>query len=124
MRYLFELFLLLVLIANFTVVAPAMAALPSLVPTACQGTADISECGLTQFEEMVANAAQIILGIAGSLTLLMFVIGGVQFLLSGGNTKMIEKGKTTLKYATLGLALILLAGVVIKLLIGKLTGIT
>ncbi|MBI5077605.1 hypothetical protein HZB94_04465 [Candidatus Falkowbacteria bacterium] len=121
MRYWLGIFLLAV---SFGLVSPAMAALPSLVPIECQGPADISVCNLTAFEQMVANAAQIILGIAGSLTLLMFVIGGVQFLISGGNPKMIDKGKSTLKYATFGLALILLAGVAIKLLIGKLTGVT
>lgn len=121
MRYLV---CLIVLSVSLFPALPVEAALPSLVPAACKGAAPIEECNLTAFEQTVANAAQIILGIAGSLALLMFIIGGVQLLVSGGSSKMIEKGKTTLKYAVLGLALILLAGVLIKLLIGKLTGVT
>jgi hypothetical protein len=107
-------------------VLPTNAALPSLVPDVCKGDAPVTKggCDLTAFEQAIANAAQIILGIAGSLTLLMFIVGGVQLLISGGNSKMIEKGRTTIKYAVFGLAIILLAGVIIKLLIGKLTGVT
>lgn len=102
---------------------PALA-FPSLVPEVCQGAAPVGEggCNLTAVEQTLANVAQIILGVTGSLTLLMFVIGGVMYMLSGGNSGKVEKANKIIKTTVLGLAIILLAGVAIKVLLKVLTG--
>ncbi len=78
-------------------------------------------CDLTAVETTVANAAKIILGLSGSLALLAFVVGGFVFIFAGGKPDLVKKGTDMLKYAVMGLAIILLSGAAMKLLLEKLT---
>jgi len=122
----------------FTIATPALA-FPSLVPVACRGEAKITEsegckkcvnaddsadccCDLNAIERVAVNIIQIILGITGSLALLMFIIGGTMYLISGGSAKMLTKARSTLSYAVIGLAIVLFAGALIKLLLSVLAG--
>jgi hypothetical protein len=50
----------------------------------------------------------------GGLTLLMFVYGGLQWLVAEGNEEKISKAKKTLMYAILGLAAVLGSYIVLK----------
>jgi hypothetical protein len=54
------------------------------------------------------NISEIILGIVGSLTLLMFVYGGVMMLISSGNSEQVTKAKGILMAAIIGLIIVLL----------------
>ncbi|MFH0780297.1 MAG: pilin [Parcubacteria group bacterium] len=129
------------------VALPTIAAtLPSLVPAECAGKAlldkskcvDCSKktsaevdminkeekpccCDLSSVERTAVNVASIILGLAGSISLLMFVIGGVMYIASAGSPDKVKKATSILSYAVIGLAIILLAGVAVKFLINKLT---
>ena len=127
------------LLIMFSVALPALA-FPSLVPAACRGEAKITKgegcdpecapgsdsanccCNLKAVEQVAVNIIQIILGITGSLALLMFVIGGATYLISGGNSKMLSKARSILTYAVIGLAIVLFSGALIKLLLSVLTG--
>jgi len=99
---------------------PVLAALPSLVPEECLGEA--RNCNLGSVENLLANVAGIILGVTGSLALLMFVIGGVMYIFSGGNQSTVKRATDILKYAVIGLVLILGAGVIIKFILQALQG--
>lgn len=46
------------------------------------------------------------MGIIGSLALVMFIYGGAMWMLSGGNQEQVTKGKQTIIWAALGLAII------------------
>ena len=46
------------------------------------------------------------MGLIGSLALVMFIYGGVTWMLSAGNQEQVTKGKQTLMWAVLGLAII------------------
>lgn len=122
-----------VLICCFiTMALPVHAAFPTLIPQACTGKAYVNKdaavkdgctdeatcvCGLNAIETMALNIAQIILGLAGSLSLLAFVVGGILFTASGGRQALITKGISVMKYALIGIAIILLAGVAVKLVL-------
>jgi hypothetical protein len=66
----------------------------------------------------VINAA---LGIVGSLALLMFVYGGFTWMLSGGNSSAVEKGKNILIWATLGLVIIFVSYALVNFIINTAT---
>ncbi|MBU1420966.1 pilin, partial [Patescibacteria group bacterium] len=51
----------------------------------------------------IINAA---LGIVGSLALVMFIYGGFMWMMAGGNTERVQKGKDTLVWTALGLVII------------------
>lgn len=120
MKYIFTIICLAVITAT-----PVLA-FPSLIPEVCQGEALVTagNCDLTAVETTVANIAQIILGLSGSLALLAFVVGGFIFIFAGGKQDLVKKGTDMLKYAVMGLAIILLSGAAMKLLLEKLTGVS
>ena len=109
----------------FILFAPSAGAqaFPSLVPAECRGSQLANECTLTSVETMATNLATIILGTSGSLALLMFIVGGIQYIMAGGNAKYAAKAKDTLMYAALGLVIVLFAGALIKFLVKSLTGV-
>jgi hypothetical protein len=55
-----------------------------------------------------------VLGIVGSLALIMFIIGGFQWMTSGGNQERVKKGRDTLMWSTLGLVVIFAAYAILK----------
>lgn len=84
---------------------PARAA--GIIP--CKG----ADCTLNDFGVLAINIAGWILGIVGSLSLLMFVYGGVLLLMSGGNTETVGKGKQALTNAVIGLIIVLMSYMII-----------
>ncbi|OGH76835.1 MAG: hypothetical protein A2224_01135 [Candidatus Magasanikbacteria bacterium RIFOXYA2_FULL_40_20] len=61
------------------------------------------------------------LGVLGSVTLLVFVAGGLMWLTSGGNEQKVDKGTKTMLYATIGIFVIFSAYAVLSTLIKVLT---
>ena len=55
-----------------------------------------------------------ILGITGSLALAMFVYGGFSWMTSAGNPAGVKKGKETMTYAAMGLAIIFSSYTLVK----------
>jgi hypothetical protein len=65
-------------------------------------------CSLTDIQTVFANVGNWILGIVGAGVLLVYVVGGFYFLISGmpGMEKFREKGKAAIKMSTLGLVIV------------------
>ena len=55
---------------------------------------------------LIGSIIKVLLGVSGALALLMFVWGGVTWLISAGDPTKIKKGRDTLIWATLGLVII------------------
>lgn len=70
---------------------------------------------------LIGRLIKVLLGISGSVALLMFVWGGFQYLVSAGDPKKVEKGKETLKNAVLGIFIILFSYAAIGALITALS---
>lgn len=58
---------------------------------------------------LIGNVINYVLGIVGSLALVMFIYGGIVWMTAAGNEKSIDKGKNILMWAALGLAVIFLS---------------
>lgn len=56
---------------------------------------------------IVATIIQVLLGLVGAATLLIFIWGGFKIIFSGGSEEKIKKGRDTLVWAVIGLAVIL-----------------
>lgn len=56
---------------------------------------------------IIATILQVMLGFVGAAALLMFVWGGFHMIFSGGNEEKIKKGRDTLVWAAIGLAIVL-----------------
>ena len=58
---------------------------------------------------LIGNVINAVLGIVGSLALLMFVFGGLTWMTSSGSQEKIKKGKDIIIWSALGLAVIFLS---------------
>ncbi|MEI7620462.1 MAG: pilin [Candidatus Falkowbacteria bacterium] len=89
---------------------------PETGPSVCAPGQE-GRCGnysLNDGVQLMVNVANWILGIVGSLALLMFVLGGFMFLISGGNAKTVEMGKGILIGAVIGLILVFSSYMIIQ----------
>jgi hypothetical protein len=76
--------------------------------------------GLNDVENFGINVASIILSLVGSLSLLMFIYGGIMFLISGGSQDKIKHGKDAIKAAVIGLIITFSSVLIIKMFLGGL----
>jgi type IV secretion system pilin len=73
------------------------------------GTVDLagsSPVEITDIPTIIGNFIKAILGFVGAVALFMFVYGGVLMLTSAGNQEKVKKGKDTLIWSIIGLAVI------------------
>lgn len=69
---------------------------------------------LDQLIQLGVNYGRFIMGLSGSLALVMFVWGGFLMLTSAGNAKKVQDGKTKMMAAVVGLIIIFSAFTVVK----------
>ena len=88
----------------------------------CSGT---SQDGATQVclespitaenpQELIGIAMRGLLGIVGSLALIMFIYGGFTWMLAAGSAEKVQKGKNILIWATIGLVVIFSAYALVR----------
>lgn len=73
-------------------------------------------------QALIGRVINSILGIVGSLALLMFVYGGLIWMTSSGNQDKVKKGRDTLVWAAIGLVIIFSAYALTRVLISSVTG--
>ncbi len=76
-----------------------------------------TECGdykVNDFIVLAANVARWILGIVGSLTLVMFVYGGILFLISAGSSDKVSQAKKIITAAVVGLIIVFGSYLIVK----------
>ncbi len=66
---------------------------------------------------LIGRIISAVLGIVGSIALLMFIYGGFMWLTSGGITEKITKGKQVLVWAAIGLVVIFLSYTLVNFVI-------
>ena len=78
-------------------------------------------CSLGDIMIVFSDISLFILGIVGSLVLLMYVLGGFWFLTSHGNSAWVTKGKNYIRISTVGLLIVLFAFIIVEFLLRTLT---
>lgn len=68
------------------------------------------------------TAIAVALDLAGTVSLFLIIVAGIQYITSGGG-KQVETAKNTFTYAIIGLVIVLLAIFIINLIAG-ITGVT
>lgn len=71
-------------------------------------------------QTVIGNVIKVVLGVIGTVALVMFVYGGISWMTAGGNPEQVNKAKNTLIWATLGLVLIFLSYAIVYFIISKL----
>lgn len=78
------------------------------------GQAETGNYTLNDFIKLAINISRWILGITGSLALLAFIYGGFTFLLSGGSSEKVAKGKQIIFGAIIGLIIVFASYTIIQ----------
>jgi hypothetical protein len=71
-----------------------------------------------QLNHVLDNARDWLVGIAGALVVVMLTVAGIRYSLAGGDPAQSEQAKTALKAALLGLAIVVLAPVLVAIMRG------
>lgn len=118
-----KIFSFLILILGFFICFSPILAAP-LGPIVPQGDSyDSGDYELNDVVEMGVTVSNIILGVVGSLALLMFVYGGIMMVISAGNTEKVSKAKGIIMAAVIGLGIVFASYLIIKFVMGAL-GVT
>lgn len=78
---------------------------------------------ITCLEPLFANIIRGVMALSGVALLVMLLVGGFNFLFSGGDPKKLEAAKGTIGSAFLGLIVIIMAYVILNA-VSKFTGVT
>lgn len=70
---------------------------------------------------LLGTFVNILLSLAGIIAVLFVIIGGYQYLFSGANEDLAEKGKKTITNAVIGIVIIILSYTVVRVLFDFLT---
>ena len=102
----------------FTVFFLVLSSCPTLGAVTLPDPLNLKDKDLT---EVIIRILQVALGFVGIAALFMFIIGGFEFLMSGGNQNMIKRGKDTLIWAAIGIVVILLSYSILKFIFERIT---
>lgn len=68
----------------------------------------------------VQNIFSLVFAFAGAISVLMVVIGGLSYVLSAGDPQKTARAKDTILYALIGLAISIMAFVIVRFVLGSL----
>ncbi|GEM_PF-1268553 len=123
MKILFAFFALSSLFAPLAVHAADDVFATGIVFTGIGSTCkDTGDCTLTDVMQVFVNVSNFVLGVVGSLVLVMFVYGGLRFLTSQGNPDGIKAGKQAMTGSAIGLLIVFGAFTLITVATGVLRG--
>jgi hypothetical protein len=78
--------------------------------------------GGTTPEQFIGQVIKSVLGVVGSLALVMFIYGGLVWMTAAGNSQKIDKGKSILTWATIGLVVIFASYALVNFVITDVIG--
>ena len=65
--------------------------------------------GDTDLASLLTKIINYFLGLVGLIAVLMLIIGGIRYVTSGGNEQTVEKAKSTILYAIIGIVIVVLS---------------
>ncbi|MDG1949786.1 MAG: hypothetical protein P8J32_03090 [bacterium] len=86
-------------------------------PQLLQAATLTNPLGTTNIRAVIGRIIQAILGVTGSIALLMFIWGGFLWLTSAGNDTRIKKGKDTLVWSSIGLTVMVAAYALVQTIV-------
>lgn len=73
------------------------------------------------FNNVVINVINAIIGVLGVVAVLVIILGGVQYMTSGGDASKVKKAKDTILYGVIGLIICIFAAAIVNFIIAKVT---
>lgn len=108
----------LVAVTATAVPLPASAA-PVDVLSDCRSNSQVCRGGGGSVFEVIKGIINLLLTIAGIISVIMIIVGGIKYTTSGGDAKAITSGKDTLVYAVVGLVISIMAYAIVNFVLGR-----
>jgi len=92
--------------------------------TVTDATTNLDSLGLgnTNLIPTIGNIITILLTLVGVVAVIMLIIGGFKYTVSGGNDKTVEAAKNQIMYAVIGIVITLLAAGIVQFVLAQLKG--
>ncbi len=75
--------------------------------------------GQSKTSELVSNVISTLLFVLGIICVIVIVIGGIRYALSGGDSSQTKQAKDTILYAVVGLVVAILAYAIVNFILGS-----
>ncbi|WP_395107265.1 pilin [Actinomadura sp. SCN-SB] len=108
--------------AMAAVVLRAVAVAALIASTVVAGAAEALAEPPQDLNTVINNITRWLVGLLASLATLFLTVGGIRYLLAGGDPGEVAKAKDTLKYAAIGYGIAVLAPVLVNILKGFVGG--
>jgi len=77
----------------------------------------VGEPDCTSPQKLIGTIINAVLGVVGSLALLMFIYGGLTWMTSGGSAEKVKKGRDIIIWSAIGLAIIFMSYGLVRFII-------
>ncbi len=94
------------------------------VPGPDTTVASCQEDGTSSFSSLMQRIINIFSIIVGAVSVIMIIIGGFRYIISGGDSAGVSGAKNTILYAIVGLVIVLFAQVIVRFVLTNLTKLT
>lgn len=71
-----------------------------------------------ELPNVVQNIVNVVIGITGTIALIMMIIGGINYMTAQGDAGKLKKAKDTIIYSAIGLGICILAAAIVNFVIG------
>ncbi|MBO4812767.1 hypothetical protein J5491_01310 [Candidatus Saccharibacteria bacterium] len=88
-------------------------AMPSTLPN------KVNEGGSGDLEQAVLQIINVVIGVLGLAAVVVIIIGGINYMMSSGDTTKVKKAKDTILYGVIGLVICVLAFAIVNFVIGN-----
>ncbi len=122
--------ILLIAVLLFSVVAlmPLTAHAIDTKTAVCEGAGLVSgasgctpAAGQPSVDSTLVKALNIFSAIVGIIAVIMIMVGGLRYIMSGGDSSQTNNAKNTILYAAIGLAIVALAQIIVKFVVRRFT---
>lgn len=79
--------------------------------------------GITSINSLAARLINFVLGLVGTISLVLFVYGGFIWMISAGSQEKVRKGRDIIVWAAVGMAVVFMAYTVVRFVIEGLQGV-
>lgn len=68
------------------------------------------------------SITNVLLFLIGAISVIMIIVGGIRYVVSGGDSSAVQSAKNTILYAVVGLVVAILAFAVVNFVVGSFSG--
>ncbi|MDQ5886182.1 MAG: hypothetical protein QG628_579 [Patescibacteria group bacterium] len=76
----------------------------------------------TKVNETIAKGLNLFSAVVGIIAEVMIIVGGIQYITTGGDSGNVTKAKNTILYAVIGLVVVALAQIIVQFVLSRFTG--